>query len=44
MNADVNAAVNLLKKYLHQTRVEGSIGSVTQPLIWHYAVNQEALL
>jgi len=44
MNADVNAAVNLLKKYLHQTRVEGSIGFVTEPLIWRYAVNQEALL
>jgi len=40
LNADVNGAVNLLKKYLHQTRVEGSIGSVAEPLIWR--INQEA--
>jgi putative transposase len=42
MNADVNAAVNLLKKYLHQAKAEGSIGFVAEPLIWRYAVNQEA--
>jgi len=44
MNADVNAAVNLLRTYLHQAKAEGSIGSVTEPLIWRYAVNQEAPL
>jgi IS605 OrfB family transposase len=41
MNADVNAAVNILRKYLHQAKAEGSIGSVAEPLIWRYAVNQE---
>jgi len=44
LNADVNAAVNLLRKYLHQAKAQGSIGCVTQPLIWRYAVNQEVLL
>jgi len=42
LNADVNGAVNLLRKYLHQAKAQGSIGSVTEPLIWRYAVNQEA--
>jgi len=42
LNADVNGAVNLLRTYLHQAKAQGSIGSVTQPLIWRYAVNQEA--
>jgi len=42
LNADVNAAVNMLRTYLHQAKAQGSIGCVAQPLIWRYAVNQEA--
>lgn len=36
MNADVNSARNILKRYLHQIgkTIEGSIGSVAEPLIW----------
>jgi len=34
MNADVNGAVNLLKKYLLENNISKSIGSVVEPSIW----------
>lgn len=34
MNADVNGAVNLLKKYLQERNSSRSIGSVVEPSIW----------
>jgi len=34
MNADVNGAVNILKRYLRENKISRSIGSVAEPLIW----------
>lgn len=34
MNADVNGARNILKKYLQENNILRSIGSVAEPLIW----------
>jgi putative transposase len=34
MNADVNGAANILKKYLRENNISRSIGSVAEPLIW----------
>ncbi len=34
MNADVNGAMNILKKYLQENKISRSIGSVAEPLIW----------
>jgi len=34
MNADVNGALNILKRYLQENNISRSIGSVADPLIW----------
>jgi putative transposase len=34
MNADINGATNILKKYLQENNISRSIGSVAEPLIW----------
>jgi putative transposase len=34
INADVNGAKNLLKRYLQENNISRSIGSVAEPLIW----------
>jgi len=34
INADVNGALNILKKYLQEMNISKSIGSVVEPLIW----------
>ncbi len=34
MNADINGARNILKKYLRESKDSRSIGSVAEPLIW----------
>ncbi len=34
MNADVNGALNILKRYLRENNISRSIGSVAGPLIW----------
>lgn len=34
MNADINGATNILKKYLQENNISRCIGSVAEPLIW----------
>lgn len=34
INADINGATNILKKYLRENNISRSIGSVAEPLIW----------
>lgn len=34
INADINGALNILKKYLQENNISRSIGSVAEPLIW----------
>ncbi|MCK4544170.1 transposase [candidate division WOR-3 bacterium] len=34
VNADVNGSVNILQKYLRESNISRSIGSVVEPLIW----------
>lgn len=34
MNADINGAVNILKKYLQEQSISRSIGVVATPAVW----------